>query len=385
VVDPEGRPRLIERPASSPQALSLGLHREGLALVEYSLLAGRKDRRLPQASVLDFTEGLELLFAQNLCLKDAIRVLKTIETRPRLAALIASLEDSLAKGQSMAQALEPYQESFPPLYLGLIHIGELSGNLKNVLPQLKRYLQGKRKMREKALAALLYPGLVMLVLIVGMAALTVFVLPTFLKVAESLGTADNGLLRSRLVGFQTAFLVAFLAIFGIIGLIILARSKPRSRIAIDYFMMTKHPIDRLFIPMELQNLCFALGALLESGYAVEIALGECSRVTGNRALSAALEEARHLVQKGQRLSSAFRATRLFPDTFCSWVAVGEEAHNLRPAIDRLRDYYANEFEKLSSATMNLIEPVLILLVGAVLLLVILQFISPIYALLGGIS
>ena len=106
---------------------------------------------------------------------------------------------------------------------------------------------------------------------------------------------------------------------------------------------------------------------------------------GNRALASALEEARGLAQKGQRLSSAFRATGLFPETFCSWIAVGEEAHDLRPAIARLREYYEGEFEKLSGATMNLIEPVLILLVGAILLLVILQFIGPIYALLGGIA
>ena len=385
VVDSEGRPKVIERSASSPRSLSLELRKEGLGLVACSQAEERRNERLSQALILEFTEGLELLFAQNLCLKDAVRVLKTIETRPRLKALVASLEDGLAKGQSMAQALEPYKDSFPPLYLGLIRIGELSGNLKSVLPQLKRYLRGKKKMREKVLGSLMYPALILIVLVAGMAALTAFVLPTFLKVAESLGGKEGGLLRSRLVGFQTAFIVVFAALLGVAGLFALARRRPRSRLVLDRFFLTRHPFDRLFAPMELQNLCFALGSLLESGYAVEVALGECAGITGNRALASALEEARGLAQKGQRLSSAFRATGLFPETFCSWIAVGEEAHDLRPAIARLREYYEGEFEKLSGATMNLIEPVLILLVGAILLLVILQFIGPIYALLGGIA
>jgi type II secretory pathway component PulF len=285
----------------------------------------------------------------------------------------------------MAEALEPFQESFPPLYLGLIRIGELSGNMKTVLPQLKRYLQGKKKIREKSLSALLYPGLVIIVLILGMAALTVFILPTFLMVAESFGAADNGRLNSRLLIFQIAFITVFFSVFIVIGLVSLARSRSGSRLAIDRFILKTPPLNRLFVPMEMQNLCFAFAALLESGFPVETALVECSQVTGNHAIAVALDDARHMIKKGQRLSAAFRSTGLFPDTFCSWISVGEEAHSLRPAIERLRDHYTNEFEKLSNTIMNLIEPVLILLVGVVLLLVILQFIGPIYALLGGLS
>jgi type II secretory pathway component PulF len=385
VLDAEGNAKIMTRSASSPRALMLELRREGWAPVACDPADESAGRRLSQAQVLEFTEGLELLFAQNLCLKDAIRVLRTIETRPRLRALSTSLEEGLEKGLSMAKVLEDYKDSFPPLYLGLIRIGELSGTLKQVLPQLKRYLAARKALREKFLGALMYPALVLCVLVVGMVLLTIYVLPTFLKVAESLGGPGGNGLRQRLVTFQVAFIAALVAIPVAIAMLAALRRRPGSRLALDTFALTSRPICRLFAPMEFQSLCFALEALLESGYTVDIALGECARITGNRALSGALEEARRMTQKGQRLSAAFRGTGVFPETFCSWVAVGEEAHDLKPVFSRLREYYESEFDKLSRAAMSLVEPVLILLVGAILFLVILQFIGPIYALLGGVT
>jgi type II secretory pathway component PulF len=384
-VDASGKTRNIERRAASERMLSHALQLENLSLVEATPIVGHEERKLSISQVLEFTQGLELLFGRNLSLKDAVHVLATINGQAKLQNLIGRIEERLDKGDSLAQALEDYRSSFPPLYLGLIRVGELTGTLKRVLPQLTRYLEDKKKLRDKILASLMYPSLILAILFIGMILLNVFVLPKFLLIAEALQGPGSGTghIRDGLIGFKTVFISCVLAIPLIAFLCSFSRKRPKARLAIDRMLFTKIPFNKLFATIEMQNLCFALGALLESGYTIDIALDECKRVTNNRALALALEDVRLKTKKGARLSASFRESGILPRTFCSWVEVGEEAHDLKEVFRHLRDYYEQAFEKTTRAIMGLVEPGLIIMVGGIIVVVILQFIGPIFTLMGG--
>lgn len=384
VVDKEGRACSIERSAASLEALKRELSREGYAPIECRPLdAAPRRKKLSLKEVLQFTEELELLFAQSLGLKDALRVLSTIKTSRALASLVADLENSLAKGRSMADALAEFGGGFPPLYIGLVRVGELTGTLKTVLPRLSAYLEDRRNLRDRIRGALMYPSLVMLVLIVGMALLTVFVLPVFIGVADSLGSSAGSALRSRLVAFQALFVGILAAIPLVFALFAFLRSRAASTSAIDNLLLRLPFVGRFLMCIEMRTVSFAMETLLESGYTADVALAECVQVCGNHAVATALSEACKRTTKGERLSRALRETGVLPAVFCSWIAVGEEAHDVTKAFSRLRSHYDREFEKTSKTIMTLIEPVLIILVGAVLFAVVIQFIGPIYGLLGG--
>jgi len=383
VVDSGGRTRTIERAASSIQALARELAAEGFSPIECVPTRARAGRKLSPKDVLEFTEELDLLFAQNLGLKDAIRVLGTVKTSASIKALVADLGARLAKGQSMAASLSEYGDSFPPLYLGLIRVGELAGTLKSVLPRLSGYLEDRRKLREKFLGAMTYPLLVLCVLVVGMVLLTIFVLPTFIDVAESLSASGASGIKERLMGFQAAFIAALLAVPACAGVVALIRSREEGRAALDGVLLRLPFAGGFAMLVEMRKLCFALETLLESGYTADVALAECVQVCGNRAVAQAIADAGKRTNKGQRLSFALRETGVLPDTFCSWVEVGEEAHDLGQAFARLRAFYDREFDKASRTIMSLMEPALIIVVGVVLIVVVLQFIGPLYGLLGG--
>ncbi len=383
ILDAEGSTRSLERRAASAEALARELRREGSSLIECEPVAGDRAKKLTLPQVLEFTQSLELLFNQNLSLKDAVRVLGTLKTSGALEALIASLENRLTAGQSMAAALSEHSRSFPPLYLGLVRVGEMTGTLKHVLPQLSRYLAERKRLRDKVLGSLMYPALILCVLIIGMVLLTSFVLPTFIQVAESLNRAGAGDLKHRLVAFQAVFVSALVLLPLLGGALAAARLDPRVRLSLDRILLTTAPLRAFFSPMEMQGLCFGLEILLESGYTIETALGEIRQVTDNTALIRAIDEVRLKTKKGTKLSRAFREGSIFPSTFCTWVAVGEEAHDLRKVFSHLRAYYEYEFEKLTQRVMALMEPGMILAVGGILLLVISQFLGPIFRLLGG--
>jgi type II secretory pathway component PulF len=384
VVDAGGRIRVVERAGTSERELARALAAEGLSPVECVPVEGKSARRLSSKEVLQFTEELDLLFAQSLSLKDAVRVLGTIKTSDAIKALVADLEEALAKGQSMAQALAGYGSGFPPLYLGLVRVGELTGTLKTVLPQLTAYLEDRKRLRDKLLGSLMYPALILCVLVVGMALLTAYVLPTFIDVAESLSKSGAADIRERLVGFQAGFAAFILAVPACALLVVLLRSRREGRAAFDRILLGIPLIGGFMAGVEMRKVCFALETLLESGYTADVALAECVQVCGNRAIGAALAEAGARTTKGERLSRALRETGVLPETFCSWIAVGEEAHDLTQAFKRLRSFYDREFDKASRTLMALMEPALILAVGAVLFAVVIQFIGPIYGLLGGV-
>ena len=384
-VDAAGKTRILERQASSEHGLSHELRKEGLSLVEVTPILEHGRKKLSVSQVLEFTQSLDVLFGQNLSLKDAIHVLATVNGNSALRILIHHLEEELGKGRSMSQALQKYQSSFPPIYLGLIRVGELTGTLKKVLPQLSKYLEDRKNLREKIMASLMYPVMVLAVLVIGMVLLTTLVLPAFLQVAQALQTPGTkaGNIGARLVGFQVVFSICVLSIPILAILLRAARKNRISRLAMDTFLLTNPIVSMLFSTIEMQNLCFALEALLEGGYTIDVALKECEQVTNNLALGQALEDVRAKTEKGSRLSTSFRETGILPQTFCSWVEIGEEAHDLKEVFKHLRDYYGHAFEKTTRTLMGLMEPGLIIMVGGVMLLVILQFIGPIFKLLGG--
>jgi type IV pilus assembly protein PilC len=388
VVDSEGASRRVVRAASSERELARALEAEGLSPIECIRTGTRAARKLSSKDLLEFTAELDLLFAQNLSLKDALRVLGTIKSSAAIWELVAGLEEALAKGQSMAQALSEYGAArgagFPPLYLGLVRVGELTGTLKSVLPRLAAYLEDRKRLRDTFLGALAYPALILCVLVVGMALLTAYVLPAFVDVAESLSKAGAAGIEARLVGFQAGFVAFLLALPAIALAVAVLRSRRRGRAALDRAVLRLPFFGGFAMGVEMRKLCFALETLLASGYTADAALAESVRVCGNVAVALALSEAGQRTTKGERLSTALRDTDVLPETFCSWIAVGEEAHDLGGAFKRLRSYYDREFDKASKALVALMEPALIVAVGVLLLAVVIRFIGPIYGLLGGV-
>jgi type II secretory pathway component PulF len=384
VVDSRGRIRTVERASETERDLARALEAENLSPIECVPAETAAPKKLSSKDILEFTEELDLLFAQNLSLKDAVRVLGTIKASGAIRDLVAYLEDSLAKGRAMAHALSERDAGFPPLYLGLIRVGELTGTLKSVLPQLSAYLEDRKRLRDKFIGALLYPLLILGVLVIGMVLLTVYILPTFIGVAQSLSQAGGAEIKNRLISFQVGFIVILLAILVCAIVIAFARSRMAGKAFFDREILRLPFIGSFMMGVEMRKVCFALETLMDAGYTADVALSECAQACGNVAVARALAEASVRTTKGERLSRALRNTRILPETFCSWIAVGEEAHDVARAFKRLRSFYDREFEKASGRLVALMEPALILMVGALLFAVVIRFIGPIYSLLGDV-
>lgn len=349
--------------------------------------AGRYSMR----SVRDFTDGIALMIRAGLSVRDALDVAKSVfpesgRRRGEPRRLIDYLHRQLDAGAALSEALDRLGDSFPPVYLGLVRIGERVGTLEAVLSRLAAYLQDQKRMRDKIMGALAYPLLVLAVALVGTILVPVVVVPKagelFNEVGAGLPQNLQGIVESAATALTTA--VALLA--ALIGLLIAAgvirRRGGRGRVALDRILLRLPGLGSFFAMRETANLTFALETLAESGVPVEEALREASLTVDNHAYREALEASASEVIRGALLSRALLARPVLPERLGRWVAIGERTGHVESVFKQLRLFYQADFEKWSMRVMNMVEPALIVAVGIVLLFLVLTFVVPLFSLYG---
>jgi type II secretory pathway component PulF len=390
VVDAQGKRAVFRRDAAHEAAVLRDLNQEGYFILEVSPASSAPElpvRRLKPAIVLEFTQVLATLMANGLGLKEALSIARRIGGAS-VAPLLRHVEERVAKGDSLFESLSAWKSEFSPLYLGLVRIGEKSGDLATIFQRLSDYLAGKQALRDKMVNSLVYPVFVLGVALVGIILLATLVLPKLTGMIGSLNPQAAALYRRNVSGFQAGAL-SLVALLGLLGALALLLFRQRSRDEswarrLDSLLL-RVPVAGSFARSAFGlNFSFAMETLLTSGYSLEDALEESSWVVGNIRYREGLLSARGGVVKGVLLSEALREEGIFPQVLVGWMAVGEGANDLVKSFAQVRAYYQKETDKLYARFMNLAEPGLIVAVGAILVTLILTFVTPIFTMLGNL-
>jgi len=388
VVDPGGKRQILRRDAAHEAAILRDLNQEGyliLAVTPASELDRLPRRSLKPALVLEFTQILATLMANGLGLKEALSVARHVATG-QVAPLLARVEERVAKGDSLHDSLSAWAAGFPPLYRGLIRIGEKSGDLGAIVQRLADYLAGRQALRDRMVNSLVYPVFVLSVAVIGIVLLATLILPKLTGMIGSLNPRAAALYQANVAGFQRgAGLLVILVLVAVAALVLILRMRRKNidlALRVDSLLLKLPAVGRFLQFSFGLNFAFAMETLLSSGYPLEEALEESSWVISNRRYKQSLLSARDRVVKGARLSEALRAEAIFPQAVVGWMAVGEGAHDLVKSFAQLRAYYQKETDKVYARFMNLAEPALIVAVGLVLVILILTFITPIFTMLG---
>jgi len=388
VVDSGGNRVVLRRDAAHEAAVLRDLNQEGyliLSITPASSVAELPNQRLKPALVLEFTQILATLMANGLRLKEALSIARHVGVGA-VGPLLQRVEERVAKGDSLHESLSAWRSGFPPLYLGLVRIGEKAGDLATIFQRLSDYLAGRQALRDKMVNSLVYPVFVLCVAIVGIVLLATLILPKLTGMIGSLNPHAAAVYRQNVAGFQrgAGVLVILLLLVGgaVAGLLRLRVRKAEWARRVDALLL-KVPVVGVFLQLSFGlNFSFAMETLLTSGYPLEEALEESSWVVANMRYRESLMMARDSVVKGVRLSEALRKEAVFPQVLIGWMAVGEGAHDLVKSFAQLRAYYQKETDKLYARFMNLAEPALIVTVGIILVTLILTFITPIFTMLG---
>jgi type II secretory pathway component PulF len=390
IVSASARKITLIKEASNDHELAASFNNTEQTLVKYAQVAdsslAQSKKNYNRDTILEFTEIMTSLLKSGLTVQDAIALCASIAAEPKTAWLCKSLHSALQSGLPLHAALKMHSPSFSSLYQSLVRLGEQTGSVAAVFERMSVYLRNEKKIRGKISNALWYPMLVLTAAFAGCAAIIAFVMPRMVEVYSAFRTeTDQGavlelarLYRSVWVSFSL-----FVFIFAsLIGCALLKKYSPRFAYLLDYMFLKMPLFGRFFKAIQTMDFSFAMEMLTGSGINIHTALSETAAVARNRVYSKAITEVHSMLLKGEQLSFAFNSFKAFPHYISTWIAVGERTGAVGPVFTQIREYFQEDVERMSERLMNLLEPGLIFIVGIIVLILIMQFVLPLFSLYG---
>ncbi|MCI0547814.1 MAG: type II secretion system F family protein [Candidatus Rokubacteria bacterium] len=349
--------------------------------LRHSLTAARSSVGL--STLVLFTGQLAAMLAGGLHLVRILNALGAEATSRRFRAIVEDVRDSVTAGTSFADSLGRHPQVFNPLYQAVVRAGEASGSLPMVLDTLTVHLEKVAALRRKVRGAIAYPAVILSVALVIVFIMIVKIVPVFegvyaranvqLPAATRILVSVSGAIReyTTLVGLAVV-LLAILAYA-------LARGE-RGRLLVDRVKLSLPVFGPLIRKAAMARTCRTLAVLLSAGIPLVEAMETVSRVTGNRVLEDALATATRRMRDGGTIADTLRQTGEFPSMVTQLVATGEESGTLPAMLTRAASYYEQLVDSAVSTLSTLIEPIMIVIMGAIVAGVIFALYLPIFSL-----
>jgi len=337
-------------------------------------------RGISAAQLSLLTRQLATLLDSGLTMEQALAALIEEAEAPPTRELLAGVKAEVMAGASLAVALGSQARSFPEFYRALVQGGEDSGALPTVLAHLADYLDARQALRQKTGLALLYPVLVGIVALAIVTGLLVYVVPQVVHVFQQSRQALPLLTRALigLSGFlRAAWPYLLFLLIGTSCAIHVALRRPVYRRRWHALLLTLPWLGPLVRGVDTSRFASTLAILVAGGVPLLGALASAARVMGNVVMREAVERAIGRVGEGVSLARALGETRAFPPLLVHLVASGEMSGKLEQMLERAARLETQALERRLAVFLTLLEPVMILTMGAVVLLIVLAILLPI--------
>ena len=327
------------------------------------------------------TRQLATLVRSGTPLEESLRAVAQQTEKSRLGNLLLAVRARVMEGRSLASGLGDFPHVFPELYRATVAAGEQSGHLDLVLERLADYTEARQVMRSKIQMALFYPVMLTVMALAVVALLLVYVVPQVVQVFDNIGQ-QLPLLTRILISISDFFqhwggVVLILLVAGGIGAAWLFR-RPGPRRRLHRLYLSLPLISRLVKGVNTARFARTLSILVSSGVPVLEGLRIAGQVVVNEPMREAVEEAARRVREGSSIQAAMQQSGYFPPMTIHLIASGETSGQLESMLERAAISQEREVETLIGTLMALFEPLLIVFMGALVLLIVLAILLPIF-------
>lgn len=388
-IDPAGKERKGALKAQTLEDARAKLDARKLFIVELSVgavevarkrtgLSLRTPRLSPKELTL-FTRQLATL-TQVSPLEESLRTIGRQSEQDHVRLIVGKVHGGVMEGRRLAEALGVEPKSFPPLYRAMISAGESSGSLPAIMERLSDLMERQAQMRSKVLTAIAYPSVLASFAVLVVAALMIFVVP---KVVEQFDTVGQELpLLTRMVMGLSAFLAGWWWLLLILaGLAALgfwrAMRNERFHYRFDAMLLGLPVIGKLTRDLHAARMARTLSTMVASRLPLLEGLTLTANTVHNRVLRHASDDIVEAIRGGGSLSAALRRAGVFPPLLVYLAASGESAGRLDTMLERAADYLEREFDAFTSTALAMLEPIIIIMMGAIVAVIILSILLPI--------
>ncbi|MGI8432747.1 MAG: type II secretion system F family protein [Chthoniobacterales bacterium] len=356
--------------------------RKGIVLFE--------KKTVKQRVLMIFTRQLATLIDAGLPLLRALTVLAKQERDKVLQKTIVNLSDAVQGGSTFSEGLAQHPRIFNELYINMVRAGELGGVLEVVLTRLAEFQEKAQKIKNKVVAAMVYPIIVMLLAICILGFLLVFIVPKFQQIfTDMLGDKPLPTITLFVIGVSNAVkdhwgAILFAIAVVVIGMKFVGRSA-RGRALLDQVKLRLPLFGDLLRKTAISRFSRTLGTLVTSGVPILQALNITRETAGNAVIASAISQVHDSVKEGESIVQPLEASGAFPPMVISMIDVGEETGQLPEMLLKIAEVYDDEVDNAVAGLTSLLEPIMIVFLALIVGTIVIALFMPLIGIISGLQ
>jgi type IV pilus assembly protein PilC len=325
-------------------------------------------RKVKTKDLVLFTRQFATMINAGLPLVQSLDILATQQPNKRVAERIRCVLSDVESGSTLADAMRRHKDFFNEIYVNMVAAGEAGGILDVILLRLAEYLESAERLRRKVRSAMIYPATVLSFAVLGIAALLIFVIPTFAGFFQSANVPLP--LPTRFVMGLSNFLLAYwwavaAVIAGVVWMIRAYRKSPAGHLATDRLLLRIPVLGQVLRKSAIARFSRTLGTLVQSGVPILDGLEITARTAGNRVVEDAVMKSRASIAGGETIAEPLKRSAVFPPMVVQMINVGEQTGGLDDMLSKIADFYDDEVDAAVTALTSVIEPIMIVILGGI--------------------
>lgn len=347
-------------------------------------------KTISSKTLMIFTRQLATLIDAGLPLLRGLNVLAKQEKDPVLRNTINSLADAVQGGSTFSESMAQHPRIFNKLYVNMVKAGELGGVLELVLNRLAEFQEKAQKIKNKVVAAMAYPVIVLAIAMLIMLFLLAFIVPKFEQIfADMLGGKPLPALTQWVIaasnGLKTNWIYLFAGVAIIVTAYKMVARTPGGRKFLDMVMLKLPLFGDLTRKSSISRFSRTLGTLVTSGVPILQALNITRDTAGNAVVADAVTKVHDAVKEGESIVAPLEASGVFPPMVISMVDVGEETGQLPEMLLKIAEVYDDEVDNAVEGLTSLLEPIMIVLLALIVGTIVIALFMPLIEIIKGMQ
>jgi type IV pilus assembly protein PilC len=319
--------------------------------------------------VVIFTRQFATMIDAGLPIVQGLNILGVNHENKSVKKVLLAVKESVEQGSTLADSLAKHPKVFDTLFINMIKAGENGGILDIILERLAIQLEKTMKLKREVKTAMIYPGVVISAAFIVTSVLLLFVIPTFADLFSGFGSALP-LPTQMVINLSNFFVANAIYIFGGIGGSIYFFFKflntPKGKEVLHPIFLKLPVFGDIIRKVAVARFSRTLGTMLNSGVPILDALMICSKTAGNYVVERDVQSARVAISEGQSMLEPLSKSTIFPPMVVSMIGVGESTGKIDVMLNKIADFYEDEVDNAVGAMKQLIEPIMILVLGVLI-------------------
>jgi type IV pilus assembly protein PilC len=299
----------------------------------------------------------------------------------RLQQVLRQISEKVKKGQPFSESVAEFPKVFNRLSCAIILAGETSGNLADAMGKLAEYFESRDKLGKKIKGAMAYPIFVFTFIVLIVVFIMAFIIPRFRTIFDQLGGELPALTRGfmafyDMLRYNLHFIIGFIVVL-IVSVVLVSKTK-KGHYLFSKIALVAPLFGKVFNQAFVATFCRTMSTLLAAGVSVLDALDILTGMTGNDVIKSAVMETRKNIVDGANISLSMSTAGFFPNMVVKMMQVGEESGSLPKVLEKTSNHYERKVDSTITTMMGLLEPIMIVTVGAIVLAVVLALYMPIF-------